>query len=58
MKFVPYNSTLVVIPLDAIEATNTWVREHVECGGGKVEVSTWAISASVHDSYVDRSALV
>ena len=58
MKSVPHNATLVVIPLDAIETTNTWVRELVKCGGGQVEVSTWAIGASVHDSYVDRPALV
>jgi hypothetical protein len=58
MGFDPYNTTLVVIPLDAIETTNTWVREHVKCGGGQVEVSTGAIGASVHNSYVDRPALV
>jgi hypothetical protein len=58
IKFVPNNSTLRVIPLDSIEATNTWVRECVECGGGKVNVSTGAVGASVHDSCVDGPALV
>jgi len=58
MNFAPGNSTLIVIPLDSIKATNTWVREHVECGGGKIKVGTWTVGTSVHDSYVDRPALV
>jgi hypothetical protein len=50
--------TLLVIPLDSIDATNTLVRERTECGGGKVKVSTWAVGASVHDGCLDRPALV